>query len=118
MASIEPWRQEKTHEYLTTAGGRFGGSVVQLLVEQWCSGAVVHDLTALSCVIWQSLLAPREMEIVGVPGQLSNAFSAEYLRSGQLNGNVEQQLAHGGQFLRLPVRLWLRHICNKRMCEL
>jgi len=92
-------------------------------VFQWFSGAViggavVHDLTALSCVIWQSLLAPREMGIVGVPGQLSNAFSADYLRSGQLNGNVEQQFAHGGQFLRLPVRLWLSHICKRRMGKL
>lgn len=61
-----------------------------------------------------------EMEsgIVGVSGQLSNAFSADYLRAGQLDGNVEQQFAHSGQFLRLPVRLWLGNICNKRTFQL
>lgn len=67
MASIEPWRQEKTHEYLTTAGGRFGGSVVQLLVEQWCSAR-------LNCLVMRYLAIVISAEGDGDRGRARATF--------------------------------------------
>jgi len=67
-ASVEPWRLEKTHAYLMTAGGLFGGSVVQWCSYWWCCGA------RLNCLVMRDLAIVISAEGDGDRGRARATF--------------------------------------------